>query len=144
MNGGETLAAIGPVQKTAALARKDNCPTHERACRERAKSDDESWLDQHQFLIEPPTAFFHFVPVRMFVKAPFAALLMLEMFYGVGDIDRTAVEPCLFQSQIEDTAGRPNERTTLPVFLIARLFADQQQRRVYRAFTKNGLRCIPI
>ena len=91
MNGGEALAAVGPVQRTTALARKDNCPTHERACRERAKSDDESWLDQHQFLIEPPTAFFHFVPVRMFVKAPFAALLMLEMFYGVGDIDRTAV-----------------------------------------------------
>ena len=51
--------------------------------RERAKSDDESRLDQHQFLIKPPTAFFHFVPVRTFVKAPFAALLMLELFYGV-------------------------------------------------------------
>ena len=144
MNGGEASAAIGPAQKTAALAREDNRPTHERAGRERAKSDDESRLDQHQFLVEPPMAFFHFVPVRTFVKAPFAALLMLEMFYGVSHIDRTAVEPCLFQSQIEDTAGRPNERTTLPVFLIARLFADQQQRRVYRAFTENGLRCIPI
>jgi hypothetical protein len=74
----------------------------------------------------------------------FATLLILEMFYGVSHIDRTAVEPCLFQSQIEDTAGRPNEWTTLPVFLIARLFADQQQRRVNRAFTKNDLRCIPI
>ena len=144
MNGGEASATIGPAQKTAALAREDNCPTLERACRECAKSDDESWLDQHQFLIEPPTAFFHFVPVRTFVKAPFAALLMLEMFYGVSHIDRTAVELGLFQSQIEDTSGRPNERTTFPVFLIARLFADQQQRRVYRAFTENGLRRIPI
>ena len=80
MNGGEALAAIGPVQKTAALAREDNCPTHERACRDRAKSDDESWLDQHQFLIEPPTAFFHFVSVRMFVKAPFARCSCLKCF----------------------------------------------------------------
>jgi hypothetical protein len=72
MNGGEASAAIGPAQKTAALAREDNCPTHERAGRERAKSDHELRLDQHQFLIEPPTAFFHFVPVRTFVKAPFA------------------------------------------------------------------------
>ena len=75
MNGGEASAAIGPVQKTATLAREDNCPTHERACRERAKSDHESRLDQHQFLIETLASFFRFVPVRTFVKAPFAALL---------------------------------------------------------------------
>jgi hypothetical protein len=67
------------------------------------------------------------VSVWTFVNAPFAALLMLEMFYGVGHIDRTAVEPCLFQSQIEDTAGPTKGR---PSRSSCSHGCSQQQRRV--------------
>jgi hypothetical protein len=139
MNGGEAWAAVGPAQETAALARKDDLPAHERLCGERAKTDDESWIDQRKFLFEPPTAFFYFVGVRAFVEAPFAALLVLKVLDGIGDIDCTTVKPGLLQCPIEDTPSRPNEGMAFSVFHITRLFADHHQLCICRALAEDSL-----
>ena len=139
MNGGEAWAAIGPAQETAALARKDDLTAHQRMCGERAETDDESWIDQRHFFIEPPAALFYFVWIRAFVEAPFAALLVLKMLNGIGDVDYTTVKPGPFQGAIEDTASRPNEWAAFPVFRIARLFTNHHQPGMCRALAEDGL-----
>jgi hypothetical protein len=125
MNGGKA----GPLQKMAALSSEDNGAVHEGAGRKRAEGSDKSRLDQEQFLIEPPAAYFHLLPVWALMKPPFAAALVLEMLYGVRDVDGAAVEACLFQCPVEDAASRANKWPTFEVLVIAGLFADHQQER---------------
>ncbi len=108
-------------------------------CGERAETDDESWIDQRQFFVEPPTAFFYFIWIRAFVEAPFAALLVLKMLNGIDDVDCTTVKPGLFQSAIEDMASRPNEWAAFSVFRIARLFTNHHQPGICRALTEDSL-----
>jgi hypothetical protein len=85
-----------------------------------------------------------FASIRVLVKTPFAPFLVLEMLYGVGDIDRTPVEANRAQGLVEDAAGRSDERTTSAVFLIAGLLANHHESRVHWAFTENNLRRIPV
>jgi hypothetical protein len=127
MDGGETSAAIRPAQQAAPLAREDDCATHESASRDGAKGNDELRIDQRQFPVEPPAALLHFASIWVLVKTPFAPFLVLEMLYGVGDIDRTPVEANRAQGLVEDAAGRSDERTTSAVFLIAGLLANHHE-----------------
>jgi hypothetical protein len=66
---------------------------------------------------------------------------MLKMLYGIGHVDRPAVETNFIQSLIEDAAGWPDKRAS-PVFLSARLFADHQDGCRRRSFAANQLRRI--
>lgn len=127
MNGSKARAAVGPVQEMAALASEDNGAAHEGGGRKRAEGNDKSRLDQQQFLIEPPAAYFHLLPVWALMKPPFTAALVLEMLYGVCDVDGAAVEACLLHCPVEDAASRANKWPAFDVLVIARLFADHQQ-----------------
>ena len=61
------------------------------------------------------------------------------MFHRVRDVNFLAINSRFFQRLVHDFASWSNKRFTLLIFVVARLFADQHDRRVFRAFTKHGL-----
>ena len=63
----------------------------------------------------------------------------LEVLDRVGDVDARAVDPGLLQRRVEQLAGRADERPSGEVFLVARLLADEHDRRVERPFAEHGL-----
>src|SRR5205823_14339726 len=69
--------------------------------------------------------------------------LPLEMFHRVRDVNFLAINSRFLERSVHDFSRGPNERFTLLIFVIARLFADQHDRRVLRAFAENSL-CGPL
>src|SRR5881397_1026353 len=65
--------------------------------------------------------------------------LPFEVFHRVGDVNFLAINSRFFEGLIHDFSSGSNEGITLLVFVIARLLADQHDRRVFRAFAKHGL-----
>ena len=61
------------------------------------------------------------------------------MFHRIRDVNFVAINSRFFQRLIHYFPGRSNKRFTLLIFVIARLLADQHDRRVLRAFAEDGL-----
>ncbi len=105
-----------------------------------AKHDDDLWRDQREFAFEPRRAGANFADIRLLVQAALAARLEFEVLHRIGDVGAAAVEAGFRQRAIEKLARRPDERAAGEIFLVARLFADEQNRRGARPFAENGLR----
>ena len=73
----------------------------------------------------------------------FPARLPFEMFHCIRDVNFLAINSRFFQRLVHDFPSGPDERFTLLIFVIARLFPDQHDRRVFRTFAKHGL-CGPL
>jgi hypothetical protein len=69
--------------------------------------------------------------------------LPFEVFHRVRNVNFLAINSRFFEGLIHDFSSGSNEGFTLLIFVIARLFADQHDRRVSRAFAKHGL-CSPL
>ena len=65
------------------------------------------------------------------------------MLYRVRDVNFLAIDSRFFQRLIHDFSSRSDKRFTLLIFVIARLFANEHDRRVFRTFPKHGL-CGPL
>src|SRR5580692_9492429 len=88
--------------------------------------------DRSELSLKPRPACLGFGCTRLLVDTPLPALFELKVFDGVGDVDRRSIDPGFLQRAVEQAAGRPDERTTLAIFLVTRLFAykdDSGQRR---------------
>ena len=72
--------------------------------------------------------------------APFSALLKFEMLYRVGNLYFLTVNSSVRQRAIEKLAGGSYERTFLPVLLVTRLFADQNNSSLRVPFPEEALR----
>ena len=94
------------------------CPSNARAA-VAAKRHHELGRNQTQLFRQPPVARLDFARARFDVQPPLAAGLELEMLDRVGDIDRLAAQPRIFQRTIEHRAGGANERMPLQVLLVA-------------------------
>jgi len=70
-----------------------------------------------------------------------SAWLPFEVLYRVGDVHFLAIDSRFFERLIHDFSGGPNERFARDVFVIARLFANEHDRRALWAFAKDSLRC---
>ena len=70
----------------------------------------------------------------------FAAWLPFEMFHRVRDVNFSATDPRFFQCAIHDLSSRTNEWFPGNVFVISGLFANQHDRRCFRALAENRLR----
>ena len=92
-----------------------------------------SRLSQGTLEIEPNFAAFDFVVVGPFMQPALAAHFMLEVFHGVGDEGFGSFDAGVLQRLIKDAAGGPDERFAGEVFFVARLFADQHERRMARS-----------
>src|SRR5438034_2665204 len=73
------------------------------------------------------------------MDAPFPARLPLEMFDGIRDVNLIAVDPRFLECAFEQPARRPNKWFSSKILLIAGLFAQKHQPRVFRSFAEHGL-----
>ena len=64
--------------------------------------------------------------------------LPFEVLHRVRDVNFPAINSRFFERPIHDFSSGPNEGFTLLIFVIARLFADQHDRDVFRTFAKHG------
>src|SRR5262249_6837962 len=67
----------------------------------------------------------------------------LEVFHGVGDVERLAVDTGVAQRAVEHLAGGADERRVAEVLLITGLLADEHDARVRGATAEDGLRRVP-
>src|SRR6185312_6220584 len=104
------------------------------------KTDHQAWLHPGQFCRQPLPARRLLGSIRALVQARRAAQLVLEVLDGIGEIDRSAVEPRLGHGPLEEVARGADEGLASQVFLGARLLAYQHGRRVGRTFAEYGAR----
>jgi len=109
--------------------------------RGRSEADDGARLDDIDFGLQPRHAGIDLDRVRLFVNAPFAARLPLEVLHDIRDVDLRAIDACFFERFVEQSAGRTDEGTSGEIFFVARLLADEHHRRRLLSFAENGLRC---
>lgn len=105
----------------------------------RSKRDDHLGLDHLHFLIEPWAARGNLHSVRLLMDSAFAARFPFEMLYGISYIDIIAVDACSREGFVEDFSGRPYKRSSLQIFVIARLLANHHHFRARFSFPENGL-----
>jgi hypothetical protein len=80
-------------------------------------------------------------PIRGLVDPPLAGSVLgeAEVFDRIRPVHLVAGQPGLLDGLHEQPAGRPDERRTLPVLLVARLLADQHDPGRRRPGREHGL-----
>lgn len=136
MHGDEPVETA-ELRRSARAADDDRC-TGERIGRRPSKRYNQMRVHEFEFFEKPPTIVFHFAHGRLLVDAPLAALLKFEMLDRIRDVRMRTVYSCFVERFIEKPSCGPDERTTLEIFLVAWLFADEGERGAERPFAKNG------
>lgn len=88
---------------------------------------------------QPPFAALDFVGVRSLVKPALATLLEFEVLYGIGNEDIIAGNAGRREGFIEDASSRPDEGFASDIFLVSRLFTDQNQLGTPASFAGDDL-----
>jgi hypothetical protein len=83
-------------------------------------------VDEFEFLIQPPMVVFHFTGRWPLMDAALSALLEFEVLDGIGDVNVGPIRARLRLLRDREAGRRGQERPALPVFLIARLFANKR------------------
>ena len=78
------------------------------------------------------------------MQAPLAAHLVLEVLDRVGYESVLPRDAGVFERGIENAAGRPDERLSRQILLVAGLFADQHEIGRCRTFAWNRLGGVAI
>ena len=104
-----------------------------------AETNDQFGPDYGNLGIQPRLASNDLNGRRFFVDASLAALLELEVFHGVGEIDVATVDARIAERSIEKRAGGPDKRQASQVLLVTGLLTDHNNARGWRALAKNGL-----
>jgi hypothetical protein len=105
-----------------------------------AERDDEPGVHEFQLLIQPPPVVLDLACRRLLVDAALSALLELEVLDGIGDVDAASVDAGIRHRPLQELAGGSNERPALPVFLVARLLANEGDRSADGTFAKDRTR----
>ena len=105
-----------------------------------AQAEDGARLQHLNFCFQPGSAGRDFGGGGFLVLAAFALRLPFKMFDGVGDIDVAAGDAGFLQRLVQHSAGRSDKGVAGHIFLIARLFTDEQQCGASRPFPEDRLR----
>src|SRR5579883_3161080 len=139
MNCRKNAQAAGKFDHLAAIGADRQRPFGEALRRGCAERHDHPRRERLDFVEQPAPADPDLAGVRPLVQPPLAALRELEMLHRIGDIDPVAGEAGLAQRAIEKPAGRPDKGPADPVFLIAWLLADKDDRGVGGTFAEDRL-----
>lgn len=104
--------------------------------------NDKCRLHKIEFAFQPLMARGDLGVTRLLVQPALAAQFPLEMLDGIGDIDLVALKTGIDQRTIEQLAGRADEGMTMPILLIAGLFADRHEPGMRRPRAEYRLRGI--
>src|SRR6185312_124572 len=89
--------------------------------------------------VEPWSASDDLGAIRLLVQTARTFRDPLEMLDSVGHIHRGPVYPRFFQALVEQVSGRTHEWRPREIFVIAGLFADQEDAGALRSFAENCL-----
>ena len=67
--------------------------------------------------------------VRRTMQPPFRRLRKPEMLHSIGDVRVRRVDACLGKGLVQQSAGRSDERLTLPVLLVSWLLTNEDNAR---------------
>ena len=73
-----------------------------------------------------------------------AALLKLEVFHCIRDIDISTVDTGIVEGPLEKRAGGANEWTASHILFIAGLLADHNDARRWRTLAENRLSRVAV
>jgi hypothetical protein len=107
----------------------------------RAETHDKLRMYRLYLGLEPWTASAHFLQTRLLMQTALAAKFPLEVLDCICNVNRTALDSCLFHASTEEFSRRSNKWLSRLVFLVSRLFADEQDRGARRTLSKYGLSC---
>src|SRR5688572_5468697 len=93
-----------------------------------AETDDCLRSDDRDLGFEPRTACRNLHRVRLLVDAALPTWFPLEVLDDVADVDLCAVDAGLVESAIEKLPRGTDKGSSLEVFAISRLFADEHHR----------------
>lgn len=136
---GDDVLAGGERQELTTLLRYSKVAAQQRLSRGRAQADDDSRLHQFNLNVEPRTARRNLERIRLLVNPALAAGLPLKVFDGVCHIGVAAIDAGFMQRLVEQSARRTDEGTSLQVFFVVRLLADEHDACLGLAFTEDGL-----
>src|SRR5262245_53006351 len=139
MHGDNGLRGIGERNEPPAIGIDGYRLAHETARRRRAHRYRDGRLNEIELVVEPPTAGVDLACVWLLVDALLAARLILEVLHRVGDVDLAPLDARCFQRLVEHLAGWADEGEACQILLVARLLADEYQRRVSRTLAEHGL-----
>src|SRR5262249_54871192 len=139
-NRDEKAGTVLALDHVAARLRNNHRAFEQAAGGGRAERNDQFGLDDGALPVEPPTAAFDLIDVRLLMKPALPARLEFEVFHRIGDENRGAVETRVYDGAVEHAAGRPDERPAREVFVVAGLLADKHDFRTRRALAGNDLR----
>src|SRR5262245_64234371 len=126
MNGHDNRRAVRQLKNLPTYFRNGDRTSEQAARRRRPQRQDQLWLHDRAFLIEPPPAEVDLIGARTLVQAALAALLVLEVLDRIGHEYFTAIDAGFFHRAVEHAAGGTDKRPPGKIFLISRLFADHQ------------------
>src|SRR5262249_24004160 len=144
MIGRDGLRRIARLRELAAVARDPELVAENHLRGGGTEADEHVRLDQRQLRFEPRAAGAEFRSPRRLVDAALAALLDLEVLDGVGDVELLARQTGFGERLLQHLTRRPDERRTLPVFVVSRLLADEDDAGAGRASAEHGLRRVAI
>ena len=135
-------APLVPVWRTyfAALTCHPESRTENRLRRCGSHCDDQVWLDDSQFRLQPGAARCDFARVRLLMDSAFPAGLPFEVFDRVRHVNLRPINSGVLERAIHDFSGRTHEWFARHIFVVARLFANQHHHCALRAFAKHSLR----
>ena len=96
-------------------------------------------FDHIQFRLQPGPAGRCLAAVRLFVDAPLAHWLPLEMLHHVRDVNLVAVDAHFLQNFVQEFSRRTDKRPPRQIFIVPRLLAYEHHLRVRRAFAEDRL-----
>src|SRR5690606_17840706 len=144
MHRDEAFDALAVRQRMAALAADSDAAPEDRLRGRGAERRYDTRLDERQLQLEPPAALLDLAHVRLLVDAALAARPVLEVFHRIGDVGLAALDSRVGESPVEDPPGGADEGMALQVLSVARLLADENGDRLFRALAEDGLGGIAV
>jgi hypothetical protein len=138
--GGQRFGREWRVHQNPALLRDTERPAEQRLSGSRAEADDQLRLHEADLGLEPWQARGYLLRVRFGVDTPLAARLPFEVLHDIGYVSQATVDLSLLERLVEEFAGRPDERLSREVFVVAGLFSDEDNLRLLLAVAEHGLR----
>src|SRR5262249_32428825 len=132
------------LDELAPLLEEPEAGTQHGFRRRRPEADEDLGPDHVELLEEPRPARLHLAARRRLVDAPLGRSLELEVLDRVGHEDVPASDLRSRERLVQQRSGRADERMALPVLLVARLLADEDEPGAGRALAEHGLRRVAI
>lgn len=140
MNGCDDIFSQFRFHEFTALLADAKIFSNQRLRRGCAETDQDFRFKNGQLRFKPGPARGDLPSVRLFVNAAFAFWFPFEVLHRVGDVHFLAINSRFDERFVQQLSRWTDKRFAREIFVIARLFTDEDDFGVARAVTENSLR----